>query len=161
MAGSVAARRHGGEGDVAAVDQQQAAEEQRLDVGAGAEDVAGEDHAGGEAADEDERDGAVAPAPSRPRRAAAAPAAKTSAAPKRPSGAAKPSPSASTRPGKAAVPTACEKKASPRRTIQVPSRPAGTARISDLDQAALDEGQLEGSSSHLPESLMRMNPVCI
>ena len=50
----------GGERDVAAVDQQQAAEEQGLDVGAGAEDVAGEDHPGGEAADEDDRDGAVA-----------------------------------------------------------------------------------------------------
>ena len=51
----------GGQGDVAAVDQQQAAEEQGLDVGAGAEDVAGEDHAGGEATDEDDRHGAVAP----------------------------------------------------------------------------------------------------
>ena len=54
-------RRDGGEGDVAAVDQQQAAEEQRLDVRAGTEDVAGEDHPGGEAADEDDRHGAVAP----------------------------------------------------------------------------------------------------
>ena len=33
-----------GEGDVAVVDQEQAAEEQGLDVGAGAKDVAGEDH---------------------------------------------------------------------------------------------------------------------
>ena len=57
----------GGERDVAAVDQQQAAEEQGLDVGARAEDVAGEDHAGGEAGDEDDRDDAVA----RPPRAAA------------------------------------------------------------------------------------------
>ena len=44
---------------VAAVDQQQTAEEQRLDVGAGAEDVAGEDRTGGEAANQDDRHGAV------------------------------------------------------------------------------------------------------
>ena len=136
--------RDGGQGDVAVVDQEQAAEEQGLDVGAGAEDVAGEDRAGGQAADEDDRDGGVAAPPPRGGRAASCRRLKTTAAPKAPSGAAKPSPSASTSPGKAAVPTAWEKKASPRRTIQVPSRPAGTARISHLDQAALDEGQLEG-----------------
>src|SRR4051794_18248064 len=56
----------------------------------------------------------------------ATPAANTSAAPKAPRGAAKPSPSASTRPGKADAPTACEKKASPRSTTHVPSRPAPT-----------------------------------
>ena len=65
LASRVAAAATAGEGDVAAVDQQQAAEEQGLDVGAGAEDVAGEDHAGGEAADEDDRDDAVVALPRR------------------------------------------------------------------------------------------------
>ena len=51
----------GGEGDVTTADQEQAAEQQRLDVGAGTEDVAGEDHPGGETADKDERDHAVPP----------------------------------------------------------------------------------------------------
>ena len=65
---------------------------------------------------------------SRPRPSAALPAVNRRAAPKAPSGAPKPRPSARTRPGNAAVPTACEKKARPRSTIQVPSRPAGIAR---------------------------------
>ena len=68
------------------------------------------------------------------------------AAAKAPSGAAKPSPSASTSPGKAAVPTACEKKASPRRTIQVPSRPAGTARIRISIRPRWTKGSWKGSS---------------
>ena len=46
--------------------------------------------------------------------------------------------------GKAAVPTAWEKKARPRRTIQVPSNPAGTARSEKLEEAALDELKLKG-----------------
>ena len=45
----------GGEGPVARVDEQQAAEQQRLDVARGVEDVAGEDHADGQRGDEDER----------------------------------------------------------------------------------------------------------
>ena len=45
----------GGEGVVAAVDEQQAAEEQRLDAARGVEDVAGEDHADRQRGDEDER----------------------------------------------------------------------------------------------------------
>ncbi len=53
-----------GECQVAAVDKEQAAEQQRLDVRARAEDVAGEDHAPGKAADEDQgNDGVLAGAP--------------------------------------------------------------------------------------------------
>jgi hypothetical protein len=81
----------------------------------------------------------------RPRRTVA-PAAKATAAPNAPSGAAKPSPSASTRPGKVAVPTACEKKASPRSTIQVPSSPAGTARIRTSTRPRWTKGSWKGSS---------------
>src|SRR5262249_20113851 len=48
-----------GEGDVAAVDEQEAAEEEGLDVRTRVEDVAGEDHPGGEAGDEHDRDDGV------------------------------------------------------------------------------------------------------
>ena len=63
-------------------------------------------------------------------RAARARAANAAAAPNAPRSGENPSPSASTSPGKTAVPTACEVKARPRRTIQVPSRPAPTASSS-------------------------------
>ena len=84
---------------------------------------------------------------SRPWPRTALPAVKAIAAPKAPSGAAKPSPSARTRPGKAAVPTAWEKKASPRRTIQVPSRPAGIARIKTSMSPRCTKGSWKGSSN--------------
>jgi len=57
----------GGEDDVAPVDQQEAAEEQRLDVGAGVEDVAREDDPEREGADEHQRRQAVVAAAPRRR----------------------------------------------------------------------------------------------
>jgi hypothetical protein len=72
-----------------------------------------------------------------------APRLKTTAAPKAPSGAANPSPSAKTSPGNAAVPTAWEKNASPRKTIQVPEQAGWHGENQDLDQATLYERQLE------------------
>src|SRR4051812_25564282 len=57
-------------------------------------------------------------------------------------------PSASTSPGNAAVPTACEKNASPRSTIHVPIVPAATARISTSRIPRWTNGSVSGSNTH-------------
>jgi len=60
---------------------------------------------------------------------------------------AKTTPSARTRPGNVAVPTACVKKVSPRRTIHVPSRPAPTASSSTSATPRWKNGSCSASST--------------
>ena len=73
--------------------------------------------------------------------------AKTAAAPSAPRAAAKPRPSASTRPGNAAVPTACEWKARPRRTTQVPISPAPTESSATSASPRWTKGRSSDSST--------------
>ena len=51
--------------------------------------------------------------------------------------------SAVTRPGNVAEPTACEKKASRRSTIQAPTSPPASAEQHDLEQRLAQERQLD------------------
>ena len=135
----------GGQAQVGAVDEQQAAEQQPVDARLRAEHVAGEDDAERQRRGEGQRRHAVGlrAAPPREHRDERRPS--TSAAPKAPSAAEKPRPSASTRPGNVAVPTACAKNASPRRTIQVPSTPAATARSRTSATPRWKNGSANGS----------------
>ena len=108
LARRVAAAAAAASAEIAAVDQEQAAEQQRLDIRARAEDVAGEDHA--PARQPTRTRATTASSLVRRPRSAEAPTVKASAAPKAPRGAAKPKPSARTSPGKAAVPTAWRRR---------------------------------------------------
>ena len=136
-------RRDGGEGDVAVVDQQQAAEEQRLDVRAGAEDVAGEDHPGGEAADEDDRHGAVAPplvAASEQRGAGGEDDRGAESAQRRREA----QPVSQDQPGEGRGADRVREEGEAAQDDPGAEQAGGHGQDQDLDQPALDEGQLEG-----------------
>ncbi len=144
LASSGRAGRDRGEGDVAAVDQQQAAEEQGLDVGAGAEDVAGEDHAGGEAADEDDRDDAVASLLVAAGRAAESPALKTTRGAEGAERRREAEPVGEHQPGEGRGADRVREEGEPAQDDPGAEQPGRDGEDQDLDQAALDEGQLEG-----------------
>ena len=133
--------------EVAVAQAQQRAEQQPVDAGAGLVDVAGEDRAQRERAGEQQAGRGVGARRAVARQARRAGRRSRAPAPSAASGAAMPHGPATTRPGNVALPTACAKNASRRRTIQVPSRPAATASRSIASEGALHEGEREGSVS--------------
>ena len=142
LAASVATADAGRKRDVAAVDQQQAAEQQRLDVRARAEDVAGEDHAGRERAGEDERHDRVLPrAPPAERRDADGEEDRGSEGPQR-RREAEPVGQDQSRKGGGADGVREEGEAA--QHDPGAEQTGGDRQDQDLDQAALDEGKLEG-----------------
>ncbi len=132
-----------GERDVTAVDQQQAAEKQGLDVGAGAEDVAGEDHPGGEAADEDDGDGAVAPllVAAAEQRGAEAEDDRRAESPQRRGEA---QPVGQHQPWEGRGADRVREEGEPAQDDPGAEQAGRHGEDQELDQAALDEGQLKG-----------------
>ncbi len=143
-------RRARGQGDVGAVDQQQAAEEQGLDVGAGAEHVAGEDHAAGEAPDEHQGDDAVALglAPAGKRRVAAAEQERRS---ERTDRRAEPEAVGEDQAGEGGRADRVGEEGEAAQHDPGAEQARREGQQEDLEKGALDEGQLEGLE-HEPEA---------
>ena len=130
-------------GDVAAVDREQAAEQQRLDVRAGVEDVGREDHARAPAPRRAPARSGCRSARARGARASRPPPPRAPPCRRRRGGPRSRARRRARARGTRPCPTACEKNASPRRTIHVPISPAASGEHRDLDDAALHERQGE------------------
>ena len=147
--------RHPGQGDVAAVDQEQAAEEQGLDVGARAEDVAGEDRPRRQATDEDDRNGAVVAlvlAPPEQRGTGGEDEGRPEGAERRGEAEAVGENEAGEGRGADRV----REEGQPAQDDPGAEQARRDREDQDLDQAALDEGQLEGLEHRSIKSKMRL-----
>jgi hypothetical protein len=150
--------RGGGRQDkIGAIDQEKAAEEQGLDVGPGFEDVAGEDHAPRQAADEDQGDDAVASTVS-PAEGGVTEA-EADGGGERAQRRAESKTVSEDEAGEGGGADRVGEEGQAPENYPGAKQPGRDREEQNLEEGTLDEGKVEGLEDE--ERIMRMSPVCI